>query len=156
MGTQAHVTIHIASFYYSFLKNSRCRIRLFPGRNTALRAGAKQKPRRDPENKDRVRASGSMSRCSGIRFIHAGHAAFQQICVQQGLFHPVDVVGNGVQRDFVFLCNAVHAAILTAIGQGEDQFVDHGDLGKARLALVFPAVAFFRPNSSRVTPIRFR
>lgn len=85
-----------------------------------------------------------MSRCSGIRFIHAGHAAFQQICVQQGLFHPVDVVGNGVQRDFVFLCNAVHAAILTAIGQGEDQFVDHGDLGKAWLALVFPAVAFFQ------------
>ena len=25
-----------------------------------------------------------------------------------------------------------------------DQFVDHGDLGKARLALVFPAVAFFQ------------
>ena len=65
----------------------------------------------------------------------------------------MDVVGNGIQRDLVFLGNAFHRAVLVAIDQGQDEFIHHGDLGKAGLALMLLTVSLMQ---SLEHPVKFQ
>ena len=65
----------------------------------------------------------------------------------------MDVVGNGIQRDLVFLGNAFHRAVLVAIDQGQDEFIHHRDLGKAGLALMLLTVSLMQ---SLEHPVKFQ
>ena len=65
----------------------------------------------------------------------------------------MDVVGNGIQRDLVFLGNAFHRAVFVAIDQGQNKLVHHGDLGKAGLTFVLLTVSLLQ---SLEHPVKFQ